>query len=90
MGSGTVHYKYAFRLADGSQKTFDVALDARTMAVAQPERKTYPPWTALSSNQCPNCPLSTETTAHCPIAVSLVDSSIFLGRHPRMTRSRCN
>jgi hypothetical protein len=82
MGSGTVHYKYAFRLADGSQQVFDVSLAERTMAVAQPERKNYPPWTALSSNQCPNCPLSAETTAHCPIAVSLVDLVDFFREAP--------
>ncbi|MGY8825798.1 MAG: DUF6901 family protein [Candidatus Latescibacterota bacterium] len=73
MAENTVHYVYAFRLGDGSQRVLDIVLDAQTMAIAQPARKTYPSWTALECDQCPNCPLSTSEHPRCPIAVALVD-----------------
>ena len=31
-----------------------------------------PDWTKLDYQQCPNCPLSSETVPHCPMAVQLV------------------
>jgi hypothetical protein len=82
MADNTVHYIYTFRLKDGTQRIFDIVLDEQTLAIAQPARKTYPSWTALECNQCPNCPLSTTEHSRCPIAVALVDVVDFFKEVP--------
>ncbi len=59
---------YLFRLEDGAEHRFDVAIDRPTAAPA-PE---LPAWTALERNQCPHCPLPQAPGAVCPAAADLV------------------
>ncbi len=71
--SEPLRFAYSFRFSDGTEKTFEVQLDAETLGLEAPTRAEYPEWTALRYKQCPNCPLSPETHPRCPIAERVVD-----------------
>jgi len=66
-----VRCRYRFTLSDGTEKEFDVCLDARTLALRTKNKADYPAWTRLSYRKCQNCPL--RTRRRCPVAVNLVD-----------------
>ncbi|NKE70948.1 DUF6901 family protein [Candidatus Manganitrophus noduliformans] len=71
-----VTYRYAFAFADGTMKTFDIALDPESLAMQNPA-PTYPGWARLDYAPCENCPLDRTRTDYCPVAVNiagLVDS----------------
>lgn len=71
-----INYRYAFAFADGTVKTFDIALDPETLAI-QNLTPTYPDWARLDYAPCERCPLDRTRTEYCPIAVNmtgLVDS----------------
>lgn len=59
-------FVYHFRFADGATASF------RAPAASDIPLAELPSWTELGFHQCPNCPLSTATTSHCPMAVQLV------------------
>ena len=69
----TFCYRYTFLLQDGREKSFDLHLDRRSLALSPVPRDQLPAWTDLGCNQCPNCPLRTNEHPHCPIAVNIVD-----------------
>ncbi len=69
----TTAFHYKFTLSDGSVKEIEAAFDARTLALIHRKRETYPEWTRLSFQQCPNCPLNEESCPRCPVAANLVD-----------------
>ena len=64
--------QYRFTLENGSEESFDVSLDERTLELSEEVPASPPPWTALGFRQCPNCPLDTATAPQCPAAVKLV------------------
>ena len=68
----TIRYHYEFRMR-GIRKEFELHLDRETLALRQEPRATYPEWTALSCDQCPNCPLKEKEHPQCPIAANIVD-----------------
>jgi hypothetical protein len=59
---------YLFRLEDGAEHRFEVAIDR---PAAQPAGG-LPAWTALERNTCPHCPLPKTPGAVCPAAADLV------------------
>jgi hypothetical protein len=69
----TVTIQYYFTFPDGTQKTFDLYLNAEslellsTMPVAN-----LPAWTDLVFHQCLNCPLTPDTHPYCPVAANIV------------------
>lgn len=68
-----ITFHYTFRFDDGATKTFDIHLDSQTLSLI-PQAKAAPPeWTELTCKQCPNCPLDTARTPHCPVAFNLAD-----------------
>ncbi|HEY2388918.1 MAG TPA: hypothetical protein VGK30_18330 [Candidatus Binatia bacterium] len=70
MAADVRRFAYTFRLPDGTERRFDVSLDAESlMAVPAPDAPK-PAWTKLSYCQCVNCPLGSEVE-HCPVAVNL-------------------
>lgn len=71
--SKIINYRYKFFVEGKMEMTFDVKLDKKTLNLIQPEKKSYPSWTLLDNNKCPNCTLDSVKTKYCPIAVSLVD-----------------
>jgi hypothetical protein len=56
---------YRFRFDDGSTASF-------AAGQLPGAGEDLPAWTALGCHQCRNCPLSADTTKHCPMAASLV------------------
>ncbi len=64
--------RYRFTYDSGVERTFDVRLDASTLALQLPPRDTAPPaWTALENERCPNCPLRSDASPQCPVALAL-------------------
>lgn len=63
---------YRFALADGTERTFEVALHPESLALQLPVRTgAAPAWTALENEQCPNCPLKREDSPQCPVALAV-------------------
>lgn len=59
--------EYTFTMDDGSVQNYRVEYERRREPKLDPAH--YPAWTELAFHQCPNCPLSTETHSHCPVAI---------------------
>ncbi|MBI2500498.1 MAG: hypothetical protein HYW02_03320 [Deltaproteobacteria bacterium] len=64
---------YHFRLKDGNEKRFKVLLDVNNLRLKNPVPTNPPPWTALTYEQCPNCPLKKEKEPFCPPALHLAE-----------------
>lgn len=64
--------RYRFALADGTERSFEVALHPDSLALQRPaDAGEAPAWTALENEQCPNCPLKRESSPNCPVAVAV-------------------
>ena len=64
---------YRFHFPTGEIKEFHVALECPSMSLHKvPPVTPLPAWTELAHHQCPNCPLSADLHARCPIAENLV------------------
>ena len=66
---------YSFEFPDGKTRTYDIRLDAETLAlVPDPNASSAPPaWTRLDRCRCSICPLSESAHPHCPIAINVAD-----------------
>ncbi len=69
----TLDVTYLFRLPDGEQARFDLALDGETFELRKRPLADPPAWAQLQFQQCGNCPLNTQSHPLCPVAHSLVD-----------------
>ncbi len=69
----TLDVTYLFRLPDGEQARFDLALDSETFELRKSPLAEPPAWAELQFQQCGNCPLSAQSHRLCPVAHSLVD-----------------
>lgn len=67
----TLPIQYRFRFADGQQESFDVRLDAETLAYHADAASAPPDWARLDSGKCGNCPLSSGEHPYCPVARNL-------------------
>src|SRR2546430_8687305 len=65
-----IRYLYKFRFANGTEKDFEVLLDAQSLELVSEHRTPNPAWTKLDYFQCENCPLGKEVE-YCPVAVKL-------------------
>ena len=63
--------RYRFDLPDGSQKSLDLAFDAADFRLSNAAPAAPPFWTALTFNQCANCPLNAAEHPHCPAALQM-------------------
>jgi len=63
--------RYRFDLPDGSQKTLDFSFDAVDFRLSNAAPAAPPFWTALTFNQCANCPLNAADHPHCPAALQM-------------------
>jgi hypothetical protein len=61
---------YRFDAEDGTQATFDLELDPKTLLLPVVQGD-LPEWTALEFQQCPHCPLSVQEHSRCPVAAHL-------------------
>ena len=64
------HYKLSFN--DGKALAFCIEIDRDTGNFIPPPLEAPPFWSALEYRQCENCPLSSQHTAYCPVAVNLI------------------
>jgi len=70
MEKETMRYLYIFTFPDGTEKQFEIVLDATTLEFTPPADRPKPAWTKLKYCQCSNCPLGDEVE-YCPVAVNL-------------------
>jgi len=68
--SETLQFHYAFQFPNGTEKRFEVSLNAATLELVPNAGAPKPDWTKLAYYQCERCPLA-DTVTHCPIAVNL-------------------
>src|SRR6267143_1182019 len=66
--------RYRFDLPDGSQKSLDLAFGAADFRLSNAAPAAPPFWTALTFNQCANCPLSAADHPHCPAALQMASA----------------
>jgi hypothetical protein len=71
MGEDTIHFRYHFRWANGDEREFDVHLEEKTLNLLATHEGTPPDWARLEYCQCPHCPLKSESTPWCPVALNL-------------------
>lgn len=65
----TIRYRISY---DGEAAfEFPVHLDAKTLSYIRPADQKLPAWTRLDVEKCKSCPLSSDTSPHCPTAASL-------------------
>ncbi|MBI5895181.1 MAG: hypothetical protein HZB24_03915, partial [Desulfobacterales bacterium] len=63
---------YEFTLPDKGSELFELVFDASSIELITPAAEKPPFWTQLDYEQCPHCPVTTETHHHCPVALNLV------------------
>ncbi|MCL4216917.1 MAG: hypothetical protein KJ052_07935 [Candidatus Hydrogenedentes bacterium] len=68
-----ITYQFTHEGQPGRTVSISLELDRETLAHRHPLSGELPNWTRLEFFQCKGCPLTQETQAHCPAAVSLVD-----------------
>ena len=66
--------RYRFDLPDGSQKSLDFTFDATDFRLSNAAPAAPPFWTALTFNQCANCPLNAADHPHCPAALQMASA----------------
>ena len=66
----TLRFLYTFQLPNGTEKIFEVLLDAASLGLVLTEEPPKPDWTKLKFHQCANCPLG-DDVEYCPVAVNL-------------------
>ncbi len=64
---------YQFGAEKQAPVSFVVELDPATLALTLPANSGLPEWTRLAHDICPDCPLATTATSHCPMATALVE-----------------
>ncbi len=67
---GILHYQYRFEFEKAQPIDFDIAIDAKSLALISSDDAPKPDWTRLEFCQCENCPLPKEVR-YCPVAVNL-------------------
>jgi hypothetical protein len=65
-----IRFLYEFQFEDGTQKSFEVVLDASTLSMMDLQIDPKPEWAKLPYFQCENCPLSSDIE-YCPVALNL-------------------
>jgi hypothetical protein len=68
--TAAIRYRYKFQFANGTEKDFEINLNAQTLELIANKDLPKPEWTKLKFCQCSNCPLD-ERVEYCPVAVNL-------------------
>lgn len=63
---------YEFALPDKGSELFELVFDAGTIELVTSAAEEPPFWTQLKYEQCPHCPVTSESHPHCPVALNLV------------------
>ena len=67
----SINIHYCFYIAEDRRETFDLCINAQSLELEHINSENLPKWTDLEFEQCPHCPLSSESRAKCPVAVNL-------------------
>jgi len=68
-----IEIQYCFRFENNSCETIDFNIDGKSLELINPLPKNPPSWADLDFHQCSHCPLNSEKSPHCPLAIRLVD-----------------
>ncbi|CAD6879462.1 hypothetical protein [Methylomonas albis] len=88
MSQDNLHFTYRLTADDYDSADFLIEVDKQSMTLISAAPPPYPFWTALSYQQCRNCPLNSAQFPHCPVAVNLVSLLDLCGHlvsHKQMT-----
>jgi hypothetical protein len=67
-------FHYQFQFANGQTKDYRIALDPDTLSLIPSSTVAAPPdWVGLTYKQCSDCPLESNSHAHCPIALNIME-----------------
>jgi hypothetical protein len=66
-----VNYHFAFK--DGTDKVFEVNLDAETLNVIPSDDQARPEWTRIEYCRCTHCEFDEASGQYCPIALNVSD-----------------
>ena len=66
----TLRFLYKFKFDNGSEREFEILLNAETLDLLSKDTLPKPSWTKLSYHQCEHCPLGNDVE-YCPVAVNL-------------------
>lgn len=67
-------FRYHFTFPDGSVKEYSIALDPGTLSLLRDDSDQEPAeWTRLEFEQCKCCPLKSDTSPRCPIALNIME-----------------
>ena len=72
MPNDILHFTYRLTADDCDSTEFLIDVDKQSMVLISSTMPPYPSWTALTYQQCRNCPLKAEQSPHCPVAINLV------------------
>ncbi len=62
---------YSFNLPGEQKEEFVLEYDSKTLELVSSAEQDLPSWTFLDYNKCPHCPLKSEDSPRCPLAVSI-------------------
>lgn len=62
---------YKFKFGNGTERKYEIKMNAGDLSLIEPEFPSLPSWTALDHCKCVHCPLKKEDTPTCPIAKNL-------------------
>jgi len=79
-------FSFTFQFDSGVNKRLAIRLYPNTLQLIQPDRTSYPSWTALAHHKCRNCPLNEQQHPHCPAATSLIDVVELFGQSVSIER----
>lgn len=66
-----IYIQYRFNFGAGREISYKLRLDPVTSDAVESTPDAPPPWTALTQNQCSNCPLKPSDKPLCPAALGL-------------------
>lgn len=66
-------FKYKFEFEDGTEKNFQVSIDATTLTIIRNTEGKVTEWAKLKNFKCSHCPLDETKVEFCPVALNLVD-----------------
>jgi hypothetical protein len=72
MAENVLNYKYLFIFNDGQRFAVHINLDNKSLKYVPKENELRPSsWTKLDHFKCQNCPLNSDTSPECPLALNL-------------------
>jgi len=71
VSESTIEFVYRFGFADGTSRSYTVALDRATLSFQPATQEPPPAWARLENHQCGHCPLEPAEHPYCPVATNM-------------------